>query len=119
MIEMFYELQLHNKTYQTRIKCTNRRVEQKIRLRNKQTCIETIFYEKEWSIETDGMLERYKKIIREYHEFKDHEHSEVHKIYEKIMRKIEIIKEKVINVFVRLWCASSSLAHSVQGRETY
>ena len=55
----------------------SRRVEQKIRLRNRQIYIETTFYEKKGSIEIDKMFKRHKKIIKEHHELKDHEHSEI------------------------------------------
>ena len=39
-----------------------------------------------------------KRIIKEYHELKNHEHSKIQRIYEKIMRKIKVIKEEVANV---------------------
>ena len=58
MIEVSCKLQLQNKTHQKRIKCTNRRVGQKIRLYNKQIYIEATFYEKEWSFKINRMLKR-------------------------------------------------------------
>ena len=38
------------------------------------------------------------RIIKEYHELRDHEHSEIQRIYAKIMRKVKVIKEEVANV---------------------
>ena len=39
-----------------------------------------------------------KRIIKKHHEFKNHEHSEVQRIYEKIMRKVKVIKKEVADV---------------------
>ena len=38
------------------------------------------------------------RIIREHHEFRDHEHSEIQRTYEKIMRKVKVTKEEVASV---------------------
>ena len=39
-----------------------------------------------------------KRIIKKHHKFRDCEHSEIQKTYEKIMRKIKVIKEEIVNV---------------------
>ena len=38
------------------------------------------------------------RIIREHHEFRDHEHSKIQRTYKKIMQKIKVIKEEVASV---------------------
>ena len=38
------------------------------------------------------------RIIREHHELRDYEHLKIQRTYEKIMRKVKIIKEKVASV---------------------
>ena len=43
-------------------------------------------------------LKDLERIIKEHHEFRNHEHSEIQRIYKKIIRKIKIIKEEVANV---------------------
>ena len=38
------------------------------------------------------------RIIKEHHELRDHEHSGIQRTYEKIMRKVKVIKEEVASV---------------------
>ena len=38
------------------------------------------------------------RIIKEHHELRNHEHSEIQRTYEKIMRKVKVIKEEVASV---------------------
>ena len=39
-----------------------------------------------------------KRIIKKHHKLRDYKHSEIRRIYEKIMRKVKVIKEEVANV---------------------
>ena len=42
--------------------------------------------------------ENLKRIIKEHHKLRDHEHSEIQRTYEKIMRKVKVIKKEIVSV---------------------
>ena len=57
-----------------------------------------LFTENKEALKLAECSEDLERIIREYHELRDHGHSEIQRTYEKIMRKIKVIKEEVASV---------------------
>ena len=60
-----------------------------------------LFIEKNGALKLAECAEDKERIIKEHYEFKNHGHSEIQKIYEKIIRKIKVIKTEVADVLKR------------------
>ena len=57
-----------------------------------------LFTKKNETLKLTKFSKNLKKIIKEHHEFRNHEHSKIQRTYEKIMRKVKIIKKEVVSV---------------------
>ena len=54
--------------------------------------------EKNEALKLTECSEDLERIIKKHHELRDHGHSEIQRTYEKIMRKVKVIKEEVASV---------------------
>ena len=91
--------------YNFRIKHIKKKQNMRADALNKRSDYETnkstskqFFTEKNEVMKLTECSENLERIIKKHHEFKDHEHSEIQKTYEKIMRKIKVIKKEVASV---------------------
>ena len=77
-----------------RANALNRRSDYEIdKLTSKQ-----LFTKKHEVLKLTECSEDLQKIIKKHHELRNYEHSEIQKTYEKIMRKIKVIKEEIASV---------------------
>ena len=57
-----------------------------------------LFIEKNEVLKLTKCSKDLERIIKEYHELRNHEHSKIQRTYKKIMRKVKVIKEEVARV---------------------